>query len=105
MRDGRFVRTAPIEDVTIDDIIRSMVGRDLDQLFPKSETAPGEVVLAVERLTREGVFTDVSFSVRRGEIVALAGLVGAGRSEVARAIFGIDRRDAGGHVRLTRKGR
>ncbi|HEY0869173.1 MAG TPA: sugar ABC transporter ATP-binding protein [Acidothermaceae bacterium] len=95
MRDGRFVRTAPIEDVTIDDIIRSMVGRDLDQLFPKSETAPGEVVLAVERLTREGVFTDVSFSVRRGEIVALAGLVGAGRSEVARAIFGIDRRDAG----------
>jgi rhamnose transport system ATP-binding protein len=95
MRDGRFVRTAPIEDVTIDDIIRSMVGRDLDQLFPKSETAPGEVVLAVERLTREGVFTDVSFNVRRGEIVALAGLVGAGRSEVARAIFGIDRRDAG----------
>jgi rhamnose transport system ATP-binding protein len=95
MRDGRFVRTAPIEDVTIDDIIRSMVGRDLDQLFPKSETAPGEVVLSVERLTREGVFTDVSFSVRRGEIVALAGLVGAGRSEVARAIFGIDRRDAG----------
>jgi rhamnose transport system ATP-binding protein len=95
MRDGRFVRTAPIEDVTIDDIIRSMVGRDLDQLFPKSETVPGEVVLNVERLTREGVFTDVSFSVRRGEIVALAGLVGAGRSEVARAIFGIDRRDAG----------
>jgi rhamnose transport system ATP-binding protein len=95
MRDGRFVRTAPMEDVTIDDLIRSMVGRSLDQLFPKSETTPGEVVLDVTRLTREGVFTDVSFSVRRGEIVALAGLVGAGRSEVARAIFGIDRRDAG----------
>jgi rhamnose transport system ATP-binding protein len=95
MRDGRFVRTAPMEDVTIDDLIRSMVGRDLDQLFPKSETTPGDVVLDVARLTREGVFTDVSFSVRRGEIVALAGLVGAGRSEVARAIFGIDRRDAG----------
>jgi rhamnose transport system ATP-binding protein len=102
MRDGRFVRTAPIEDVTIDDLIRSMVGRDLDQLFPKSETTPGEVVLDVARLTREGVFTDVSFSVRRGEIVALAGLVGAGRSEVARAIFGIDRRDAG---RVTVHGR
>jgi rhamnose transport system ATP-binding protein len=95
MRDGAFVRTAPIDEVTVDSIIRSMVGRDLDQLFPKTTTVPGEVVLEVTRLTREGVFTDVSFSVRRGEIVALAGLVGAGRSEVARAIFGIDRRDAG----------
>jgi rhamnose transport system ATP-binding protein len=95
MRDGAFVRTALIEDVTVDDIIRSMVGRDLDQLFPKTQTAPGEVVLEVARLTREGVFTDVSFTVRAGEIVALAGLVGAGRSEVARAIFGIDRHDAG----------
>jgi rhamnose transport system ATP-binding protein len=95
MRDGRFVRTAPVEDMTIDDIIRSMVGRDLDRLFPKTDTTPAEVVLEVERLTREGVFTDVSFTVRRGEIVALAGLVGAGRSEVARAVFGIDRRDAG----------
>src|SRR5450755_675104 len=95
MRDGRFVRTAPIDEVTVDSIIRSMVGRDLDQLFPKTVTAPGEVVLEVSRLTREGVFTDVSFTVRRGEIVALAGLVGAGRSEVARAIFGIDRRSAG----------
>jgi rhamnose transport system ATP-binding protein len=56
---------------------------------------PGRVVLKVERLTREGVFTDVSFEVRGGEIVALAGLVGAGRTEVARAIFGIDRADAG----------
>jgi rhamnose transport system ATP-binding protein len=56
---------------------------------------PGEVVLKVERLTREGVFVDISFSVKAGEVVALAGLVGAGRSEVARAIFGIDRYDAG----------
>ncbi|MDX6209633.1 MAG: rhamnose transport system ATP-binding protein [Frankiales bacterium] len=95
MRDGRFVRTDLVADLTIDDIIRSMVGRDLAALFPKSDTAPGEVLLQVDRLTREGVFTDISFSVRRGEIVALAGLVGAGRSEVARAIFGIDRRDAG----------
>ncbi len=95
MRDGRFVRTAEVADLTIDNIIRSMVGRDLDALFPKTETEPGEVILAVDRLTREGVFTDVSFEVRRGEIVALAGLVGAGRSEVARAVFGMDRRDAG----------
>ncbi len=99
MRDGAFIRTAPIEDETIDTIIRSMVGRDLDQLFPKTETAVGDVILEVENLSRAGVFADVTFSVRRGEIVALAGLVGAGRSEVARAIFGIDRRD-GGVVRM-----
>jgi len=95
MRDGRFVRTAPIEDVTIDDIIRSMVGRDLETLFPKSETTPKDVVLEVEGLSSVGVFDDISFTVRRGEIVALAGLVGAGRTEVARAIFGIDRYGAG----------
>jgi rhamnose transport system ATP-binding protein len=95
MRDGRFVRTAAVGDITVDEIIRSMVGRDLDLLFPKTQVAVGEVVLQVEQLSREGVLHDISFSVRRGEIVALAGLVGAGRSEVARAIFGIDRRSAG----------
>jgi rhamnose transport system ATP-binding protein len=95
MRDGRFVRTDLVEDLTVDAIIRSMVGRDLSALFPKTPTSHGDPVLQVERLTREGVFTDVSFEVRAGEVVALAGLVGAGRSEVARAIFGIDRRDAG----------
>ncbi len=95
MRDGAFVREAPIEDLTIDDIIRSMVGRELNTLFPKSETTPGETVLEVKGLGRAGIFEDVSFTVRRGEIVGLAGLVGAGRSEVARAIFGIDRRDTG----------
>jgi rhamnose transport system ATP-binding protein len=95
MRDGRFVRTAAVGDITVDEIIRSMVGRDLDMLFPKTQVAVGEVVLQVEDLSREGVLHDISFSVRGGEIVALAGLVGAGRSEVARAIFGIDRRSAG----------
>jgi rhamnose transport system ATP-binding protein len=95
MRDGKFVRTDLIEDITVDEIIRSMVGRDVGTLFPKTERAPGAEVLKVEHLTREGVFTDVSFSVRAGEIVGLAGLVGAGRSEVARAIFGIDHFDAG----------
>ena len=95
MRDGRFVRTSPVEDVTIDSIIHSMVGRDLETLFPKTESVPKDVVLDVQRLTHEGSFADVSFVVRRGEIVALAGLVGAGRSEIARAIFGIDRHHAG----------
>ncbi|HKC29520.1 MAG TPA: sugar ABC transporter ATP-binding protein [Jatrophihabitans sp.] len=95
MRDGRFVRSVGVAEISIDEIIRSMVGRDLEALFPKTETAPDEVVLDVQGLTTEGVFHDISFSVRAGEIVALAGLVGAGRSEVARAIFGVDRRDAG----------
>jgi rhamnose transport system ATP-binding protein len=96
MRDGRHVLTRPIEELTTQSIIRAMVGRDMDALFPKVPSEPGEVVLKIDRLTREGVFTDVSFEVRSGEIVALAGLVGAGRTEVARAVFGIDRWDAGG---------
>jgi rhamnose transport system ATP-binding protein len=95
MRDGRHVLTKPIEELTVQSVIRAMVGRDMDALFPKTDVEPGHVVLKVDRLTREGVFTDVSFEVRSGEIVALAGLVGAGRTEVARAIFGIDRWDAG----------
>jgi rhamnose transport system ATP-binding protein len=99
MRDGRFVLTAPAADLDVDRVIRSMIGRDLGAMFHKTGVTPGEVVLEVGHLERDKVFRDISFSVRRGEIVALAGLVGAGRTEVARAIFGIDRRTAGA-VRL-----
>ncbi|HEY0932740.1 MAG TPA: sugar ABC transporter ATP-binding protein [Trebonia sp.] len=99
MRDGKFVLTERTEDLDVDTIIRSMIGRDLGEMYSKTGTVPGAVVLSVERLTRENVFYDVSFDVRRGEVVALAGLVGAGRTEVARAVFGIDRRTAGS-VRL-----
>jgi rhamnose transport system ATP-binding protein len=95
MRDGRHVLTQPAAELTTQSIIRAMVGREMGALFPKVAAEPGQVKLRVDRLTREGVFTDISFEVRSGEIVALAGLVGAGRSEVARAIFGIDRWDAG----------
>jgi len=97
MRDGAVVHDARIADMTPDEMVRRMVGRELSTLFPKQDAQPGESLLQVHRLTREGVFFDVSFEVRAGEIVALAGLVGAGRSEVARAIFGIDKPDAG-HV-------
>src|SRR3712207_2348307 len=99
MRDGAVVHDAAIADITPDELVRRMVGRELTALFPKQDAKVGEPVLEVHRLTREGVFFDISFGVRAGEIVALAGLVGAGRSEVARAIFGIDRPDAG-HVEL-----
>src|SRR4029078_2086299 len=95
MRDGRRVWTRPIDELTVPSVIRAMGGRDTDALFPRLRAEPGGVVLKLDRLTREGDFTDVSFVVRSGEIVALAGLVGAGRTEVARAIFGIDRWDAG----------
>ncbi|MCW2952409.1 MAG: rbsA3 [Conexibacter sp.] len=95
MRDGAITHSGELADLTPDQLVRQMVGRQLDQLFPKEEAEVGEVVLEVDRLTREGHFVDVSFAVRKGEIVALSGLVGAGRSEVARSIFGIDRRDAG----------
>jgi rhamnose transport system ATP-binding protein len=95
MRDGAHVSTDAIEDLTVDDMVRRMVGRDLEALYPKQDVDPGEVVLAVEGLTREGLFRDVSFTVRAGEIVALAGLVGSGRSEVVQTVFGVDRRDAG----------
>ncbi|HZO50478.1 MAG TPA: sugar ABC transporter ATP-binding protein [Gaiellaceae bacterium] len=95
LRDGRHVATQPATQLTEAEIVRLMVGRSLDALFPKEEAEIGEVVLRAEGLTRRGVFSDVSFELRRGEIVGLAGFVGAGRSEVARAIFGIDRLDAG----------
>jgi rhamnose transport system ATP-binding protein len=99
MRDGEVVHDAAISEITSDELVRRMVGRALGAMFPKEDTSVGEPVLEVHRLTREGVFFDVSFAVRAGEIVALAGLVGAGRSEVARAIFGVDKADAG-HVEL-----
>jgi rhamnose transport system ATP-binding protein len=95
MRDGRHVLTSEVAGLTADDLVRAMVGRKMPSRSAAEHSAPGAPVLTVERLTREGVFTDISFGVRAGEIVAFAGLVGSGRSEVARAIFGIDRYDAG----------
>jgi rhamnose transport system ATP-binding protein len=95
MRDGRHVLTSALDGMTTDDLVRAMVGRQMAERTAGERSAPGDVILTVERLTREGVFTDVSLQVRAGEIVALAGLVGSGRSEVARSIFGIDRYDAG----------
>ncbi|MEV0612503.1 sugar ABC transporter ATP-binding protein [Nonomuraea sp. NPDC050404] len=95
MRDGRWVSTGPADELTVDELVRRMVGREVSSMYPKKEAATGETRLEVRGLTRHGVFADVGFTVRGGEIVALAGLVGAGRSEVARAVFGIDRYDAG----------
>jgi rhamnose transport system ATP-binding protein len=95
MRDGRWVSSDLTSDLTVDRVVRRMVGREVNTLFPKEPARIGPVRLEVLRLTRQGFFHDISFSVRGGEIVALAGLVGAGRSEVIRAVFGIDRYDSG----------
>src|SRR4029453_6475492 len=95
LRDGRHVVPRPAPEVSHGELIRLMVGRSLEALFPKEEAEIGDVVLRAEGLTQGGVFSTVSFEVRRGEIVGLAGFVGAGRTEVARAVFGIDRLDPG----------
>jgi rhamnose transport system ATP-binding protein len=95
MRDGQWISTDPASALTVDQVVRRMVGREVSSLFPDRETRPGEVLLEVRGLASRGTFSDVSFQVRAGEVVALAGLVGAGRTEVIRAIFGIDRYDSG----------
>jgi rhamnose transport system ATP-binding protein len=95
IRDGRHIDTRPADKLTQGEIIRLMVGRSLDQLFPKEDATIGDVVFRAEGLSRGGLFADVTFELRRGEIVGLAGFVGAGRTEVARAIFGVDPLDDG----------
>ncbi|MBA3042979.1 MAG: sugar ABC transporter ATP-binding protein [Alphaproteobacteria bacterium] len=88
-RDGKYIGTHASTDVTRDDIIRMMVGREITQMFPKEDVPLGDVVLSVKNLTLDGVFHDVSFDVRAGEILGVAGLVGSGRSNVAETIFGV----------------
>ncbi|MEO5806331.1 sugar ABC transporter ATP-binding protein [Devosia sp.] len=88
-RDGNKVATEAIGSVTDADIIRLMIGRPLKEYMHKQGTTIGEVALEVENLTLPGVFVDISFAVRKGEIVGLGGLVGAGRTDVAKAIFGV----------------
>jgi len=90
LRDGAYVDTRPIKDVTRDSLIRMMVGRTITNLFPKQDVKPGEVMLQVENLSRVGSFKDISFELHKGEILGMAGLVGAGRTNVARAIFGVE---------------
>jgi rhamnose transport system ATP-binding protein len=95
LRDGKHVATRAAADLPQGEVVRLMVGRSLDQLFPQRDAAIGDVVLRAEGLGRRGVFANVSFELRRGEVLGLAGFVGAGRTEVARAIFGIDQLHAG----------
>mgnify|MGYP001523278960 CR=1 FL=1 len=95
MRDGKTITTVNVSDITIDDLIRGMVGHDLKEQFPKRDCPIGEVGFRVEGISREGILNNISFEARKGEVVGICGLVGAGRTETARAIFGIDPKDAG----------
>ncbi|WP_341892201.1 sugar ABC transporter ATP-binding protein [Variovorax sp. YR752] len=100
LRDGRHVSTDHIALTSADEVVTRMVGRTLEDKFPPATRVPSrEVLLAVQGLTRRGAFADVNFELRRGEILGFAGLIGAGRTEVARAVFGADLPDAGA-VRL-----
>lgn len=94
-RDGRHISTRVIADVTEESIVREMVGRDPSEFFARGEHPEGEVMLRVDSLTLPGTFSDVSFEVRRGEVLGLAGLVGAGRTDVALALFGIAPAESG----------
>jgi len=95
LRDGRNVATKPTSELNIDSLVRLMVGRDLSEKYPKEIAPRGEEVLRVENLNRAGVLSDISFSVYAGEVLGIAGLVGAGRTELARAVFGADPIDSG----------
>lgn len=96
MRDGMFIGTVDYHTVQIDELISMMVGRDLGDIYPVRANKPSdETVLKVSNLNREGVLRDVNFELKRGEILGFSGLMGAGRSEVARAIFGADPIDSG----------
>ncbi len=95
LRDGRHVATRPTGDLNIDGLVRLMVGRDLSEKYPKEIVPRGEEVLRVEGLNRTGTLSDINFTAYAGEVLGIAGLVGAGRTELARAVFGADLIDSG----------
>lgn len=90
MKDGRWVGTRNVADVTMPELVRMMIGRDLQDVYPRRQKKIGEVLLQVRNMHRPGVLNNISFDVRAGEIVGIAGMRGAGRTELARAIFGAD---------------
>jgi inositol transport system ATP-binding protein len=102
LRDGKHVATEPASQTNKGHLITMMVGRELTEMFPKEVAPIGEIVLSVRNLTRDGIVADVSFDLRRGEILGIAGLMGAGRTTVIESIFGIHKIDAG---EITIKGR
>ncbi|ACK41719.1 MULTISPECIES: sugar ABC transporter ATP-binding protein [Dictyoglomus] len=95
LRDGQYIGTKNVAETSVDELIQMMVGRKLEDMYPKVETKKGELLLKVDGLTRNGEFYDVSFELFEGEVLGIAGLVGSGRTEVAQTIFGIRSKDKG----------
>lgn len=95
LRDGQFIKTVSAKGVTQDELVEMMVGRSLDNIYPKETVPIKEPVLEVRNFTSKGVFENISFTVHAGEILGFSGLVGAGRSEIMNAIFGLDKVDSG----------
>lgn len=95
MRDGKTVDTQMVSETSFDEVVQKMVGRELTDRYPARDPNIGDTILEVKNATRQGVFEDVNFSVKSGEIVGVAGLMGAGRTEIMRALFGLDQLDSG----------
>jgi ribose transport system ATP-binding protein len=101
LKDGRYVATQRVADVTMDDLVKLMIGRDLKDVYPKRSVVPGDVLLEVNNVSQSRLLRDISFQLRAGEIVGFAGIVGSGRTELARAIFGAD--PSSGEMRIDGK--
>ena len=95
MRDGEYISTKAAKDTSNKELISMMVGRELTDIFPKLNLEPGEVILEVSNLSKEGEFHDINFQIKRGEIIGVAGLMGSGRTEVMQTIFGMTKPDSG----------
>jgi ABC-type sugar transport system ATPase subunit len=95
LRDGHVINTVPAEKTSIPEIIEMMVGRKMTEVYPPKQCETGETVFEVKNFNRKGVFRDINFTLRRGEILGVSGLIGAGRTEIARAVIGADPRDSG----------
>ena len=95
MRDGQTISSRPTEETNMDQIVGDMVGRVMSESYPARTNVPGDEIFRVEGFTQPGVFRDISFNLRKGEILGVAGLMGAGRTEIMRAIFGVDPHESG----------
>lgn len=102
LRDGEIISTKPAKETNNEELISMMVGRELNEIYPEKSNRPGEVLLSVKNLSKKGLFKNVSFEVRKGEILGIAGLMGAGRTEVVESIFGIYKIDSG-HIEIDNK--
>lgn len=95
LRDGKLISTQKASDLDSSTLISLMVGREISEIFPEAKTEVGKTMISVKNLSKKGIFSEINFEAKAGEVLGLAGLVGAGRSEVARAIAGLDKFDSG----------